>query len=684
RLEQMVAGLGEMALGSRAFAAIFEAGLTSLHLGLVPLRCDSVLFGTIERSRHPEIRAMLIVGAQLGTFPRSPAPDPFLGDGDRSALAEIGCEIGPSSRTLIFHERYLLYIAATRASDFLYVSYPLTDANGRGVLPSWLFTQLTQVLPDVPVYDLTVDPPGLDAIVTPGQLASALAANLRSGRREPWQGIADWALGWSHLERSVRPALAALGPFDGERPLDPDLARVLLARGDGEPPDRFTTSVTRLESFAACPFLHFARYALRLQPRRRFQIADSEIGILAHAALKDLVERLRQAQRDGSYVSPEDEAALVVAIAADQARQVKGAILLETGRSRHLLEKITRTLQEAAFALRQHDRRGQFRAIGLEVSFGPSGQLPAWIRPMRDGNHCALEGQIDRIDAAEIGGDYHVRVFDYKLTGRRLVPGEIALGLTLQLPVYLAVARRHAGLLLGLEAGDLQPAAMLYFPIQGKWLSRPLDPEQAWHERLKSHKARGLLRADERVVRHMDSEASGHSELLEVYWSKDGSLSEGRSAIAGREQFDAMERWVMAAADQYMERIRAGEVTAQPYWIRPGRTPCTTCDFRSVCRFDPTRGDRPRMLEVPSDSIAWSQMSCSPAAPTRSNETPPLERSDEAALPAAGGSLRGARPPASHGPEGEFLVSCPPAAPTRSNETPPQERSDEDGGGSEL
>ncbi len=45
------------------------------------------------------------------------------------------------------------------------------------------------------------------------------------------------------------------------------------------------TSVSRLESFLACPFQHFADYGLRLKERTRFQVSAPELGLFYHAAL---------------------------------------------------------------------------------------------------------------------------------------------------------------------------------------------------------------------------------------------------------------------------------------------------------------------------------------------------------------------------------------------------------------
>src|SRR5690606_14804076 len=66
------------------------------------------------------------------------------------------------------------------------------------------------------------------------------------------------------------------------------------------------TSVSRLESFAACPFRHFATYGLRLQERPRFRLDRLQVGTFLHAALRSFAERLQQEQRDWADLSDQE------------------------------------------------------------------------------------------------------------------------------------------------------------------------------------------------------------------------------------------------------------------------------------------------------------------------------------------------------------------------------------------
>ncbi|MFQ5414483.1 MAG: PD-(D/E)XK nuclease family protein, partial [Phycisphaerae bacterium] len=53
--------------------------------------------------------------------------------------------------------------------------------------------------------------------------------------------------------------------------------------------DALRTSVSRLETFASCPFQHFLRYGLDLRERAVADLLPGDIGSVHHAILDDFV-----------------------------------------------------------------------------------------------------------------------------------------------------------------------------------------------------------------------------------------------------------------------------------------------------------------------------------------------------------------------------------------------------------
>src|SRR5690606_20978331 len=97
--------------------------------------------------------------------------------------------------------QYLTYIALTRASQYLWISFPTADAQGKALAPAPIVTRLRQVFPQViwnveplePASDEAV----LQRVLTPRQLVAATAARLRAHRSgEPlsalWWRLHQW------------------------------------------------------------------------------------------------------------------------------------------------------------------------------------------------------------------------------------------------------------------------------------------------------------------------------------------------------------------------------------------------------------------------------------------------------------------------------------------------------------
>ena len=145
------------------YAEILASGLEGLRLGLVPPSLDQVLVGSLERSRHPNARAAFVLGVSEGVLPGRAREDAVFSDREREDLLAAGIELAPTSRVNQLHERYLTYIALTRASERLWVSFPLADSEGKGLAPSRVLNRLRELFPSIPEDYVGMDPSGEEA-----------------------------------------------------------------------------------------------------------------------------------------------------------------------------------------------------------------------------------------------------------------------------------------------------------------------------------------------------------------------------------------------------------------------------------------------------------------------------------------------------------------------------------------
>nr|WP_277998929.1 helicase-exonuclease AddAB subunit AddB [Moorella sulfitireducens] len=581
-LDELVAVLGDTPIGLDEYAPVLEAGMESLRLRLIPPALDQVVVGTLDRSRQPELRAALVLGVGEGMLPARLPEDATFSDREREELQAAGVELAPSGTLRLFHEEFLAYLAFTRSRQYLWLSYPMADAAGRALAPSPLIRRLRQLLPlleeESAGPDLPGDGAGLEYITTPRQAAGHLARILSRKRPLPllWQEVYRWL----ERDREKEKWLALLGGSKYCNQVDPLEPRLV----DRLYPAPLRMSISRLETYAACPFRYFLAYGLKLQERQVYRVDPAGMGRFYHAALKLFVERLRDSGREWGTLKDEEAAAILNEVIEELAPELQHEILSSSARYSYLRRKLEQTLQRVLEVLNEHARRGQFRPLAVEACFGPGGDLPPLVLEAVPGRQVILEGRVDRIDVARYRERLYLRVIDYKSSQTGLELDRVYHGLSLQLPLYLQAALAAAPGLLGTVA---EPAGILYFAVRNPVLRQPLPVREAGEVvklRRQALKMRGLLLAEPEIIRLMDKDVDRTPDLLPVRLNKDGSLRQGAPA-ATREQIALLLDLALARAAGLAGDILSGRIEISPYRRQQG-TGCDFCPYRTVCGFD--------------------------------------------------------------------------------------------------
>ncbi|HEY8449138.1 MAG TPA: PD-(D/E)XK nuclease family protein, partial [Bacillota bacterium] len=598
-LDEMAEALGGEPLTVHDYREIFEAGLDGLRIGLIPPALDQVLVGAIDRSRQPDLRAVLLLGLNEGVFPAAPGEDPILDDEDRRRLARAGYELAADSRRRLYRERYLAYIALTRPRERLWLSYSTGAPGGGQRLPSPIIQRLRALFRDLD--EVRVSPvDGRPAeIQHPQRLMGALLRHLR------WRGPAAADPAWLKAQRWL-----ARHPRHGPR-----LRRLLPALEEPRPVRALSSevraalyrdrqlSVSRLERQAICPFWRFAAHDLRLEPDPSGQPDALSLGAWLHEALRAIGEHVAAAGRDWASLEPDEQQRLVARALAPLRTWLDEGRLSASARTGYLLTRLERTLRWTVGLLVEHARRSEFRPVAHELAFGEAGGLPPLILAS-DAGPVALRGRIDRVDVAEVAGQTWLRVIDYK-SGRRSLPlADVYHGLALQLPLYLAVAVAGAPQWLGRPA---QPAGAYYLPLAEPIVDDPGDGDKADRRRLAAAKLAGLTVRDAAVIRAMDRRIAGWSEIVQAGLSDRTGEPFQDDRVAPLPDLEALLAFARARAAQLAGAILAGRVAAHPYRRADGSVPCGSCPFGSVCRFEGRFGWHRELPSLGPDDV-WQRV----------------------------------------------------------------------------
>ncbi len=606
-LEQAKEILKDQNCDLKTYALLLDAGLEDVRLGVIPPSLDQVLVGTLDRSRQPECDATFLMGAVAGAFPKRHQEGGIFTDKERSHLERLGFELEPGSRVRQLHEKYLAYIALTRAGSKLYISYPLGDSEGNAQEVSHVVGTVCRILGQKSETFVSQNPDedSLDYIV-PARVLGFTVRKLADEKTEVlspmWLGALQWLTQPTRVADSAK-AIKALNFNNYVEPLPMLVVRGLYG-------DALKTSVSRLERFAACPFSHFASDGLKLKERDIYRLEPADAGTFLHEAMRDFVSMA--ALGDGKWAELSREQILDMADTAAQKLlpQVQDEIFMSSARYSYVGSVLNRITRRAAQTLTEHMKRGGFVPKALEARFGFPGHIPPFRIALAGGEEVILRGQIDRIDALELSDETYIRVIDYKSSPRPLDLLEVYHGLSLQLLIYLMVAVESWSQVVGgsQRRQNVLPAGALYFVLRDPPISKkgPISPDELEAETLKALKMSGLCTDDIRVLRLMDSQATRQSPIIPVTFTQSG-VSRNSKTVA-QDDFSQLLDFVRGKVRQMSQEILSGRVDAKPY-RRGAKRACTFCPYGPLCMFDVLlKGNDYRLIKtVPKESL-WQDI----------------------------------------------------------------------------
>lgn len=94
-------------------AQLLRLCLGSLKLGELPRTLDQVICGTADRIRPQNPRAVFVIGANEGVFPRLEDRPGLISEEEREQLRRVGISLGESFFTLADYEEFYAYFALT-------------------------------------------------------------------------------------------------------------------------------------------------------------------------------------------------------------------------------------------------------------------------------------------------------------------------------------------------------------------------------------------------------------------------------------------------------------------------------------------------------------------------------------------------------------------------------------------
>ncbi len=528
-------------LNPREFYEILNSTINSSFYRVKGGRRNKVLILNAYDAREEEFSIVFICSLLEKQFPRQVRENPFFRDRERRAINKAGVIRLNEQRLETCEERYLFYVALTRAKEKVILSFPRFSRDGE-LLPSFYLDEVKRIFAEgtlrLSKFDFSNLIPAPEDALTLRELLSGISYCLWE-RRE----FSEEVVGKSLLSALL---LRELGSEIGAPPkpallTDKRLLEKLTAR-------KQPFSSTELETFARCPYRHFCNYVLKIKELVE-EATPLDRGLILHEVLTRFY---REIYRDsGGLPSPcAQELGLLTNFDEEELREKIFQIFdnvfadfptggwqpyqvgIEKNIIKQRLEKFIKCELKFEKSRRLTPRYfelafGQLSGYkGEEVDSSSTGKCLEI--QAEDGESIPIRGRMDRVDVA--GDGKRAVVVDYKSGRGPFSLEEVREGLSLQLPIYTIALK---------EIFHLEPvAAEIYALADGK--RRGIYQKEGVQGLILDVRNSGILSSDE------------FSQLLD----------ETKKNIVN-----------------YAHEIRQGKISIEP-------KDCSNCPYSSICGFE--------------------------------------------------------------------------------------------------
>ena len=564
----------------RDWACILEYCFSQLKLAFIPGKLDQVLVGSIDRSRHPDLKVVFLIGTTQKLFPAPVRTGGLLSDADRIAAENLRFRLSDSMRVELADRWYLAYIAFTRPSRLLTVTYPLANDKGAPNARSGFIDSIETLFDDLRENSIASEAILPETVHTKNELSDLLCRGL--GKDAPEKIEKDkltQLIGQIRTEagfEKIAEIFYSATSYDNIAQLDKNLLPELFG-------PKMRSSISRLSTFAKCPYQYFAKYTLGLKERERFELKPLDIGHFYHRVLDALLKRLNKNKKTFADI---DETQLEQILSDEISQLIRTDSFISSfiSRSRHndfIIHCAVEALEDCVTAISKMTRAGKFVPVLSEISFGCKEDLLSEYEIKLPGDRTVLlRGIIDRLDTADCAGEKTAIIFDYKSRGKNHKFCRLYYGLDMQLAVYILALRNARS-----NKITRNVAGAFYMPIEAppknSDLNKLSEPDDSFE-----HKAKGIFNGE--FAEYLDSsQSSGWSRFYNFRITKNDAQY-GNYNISGAlnpRDFENLLKFTESKIADLARSIFEGNIDISPYRLGDD-SPCGYCDYKTLCRFD--------------------------------------------------------------------------------------------------
>ena len=588
-LDELVEFMGDDKISYSKFLNLIKTEIENIELGIVPPSKDEIFITTVDRMKKPSTKIAFVLGVNDGNFPKNIVDNDLISENEKENLKTLGLNFSNNNLIKTTDEQFLSYKTFSIAKEKLYITYPVSDLEGKSLLVSRFVKKMLFLFKNLEIesIDFFKNFTIMDIFETfsKERLYQILVSNidaLNSNKMSEndkynFKEIIDFLMEDDDYKYKIEILKDKLN-YKKETENIKDYTSFLYESGN--------VSISKLENFVRCPFSYFINYGLRAKEREVYDFSPADYGTYCHKIFDDFFKGVYENNIDWNTIDREFIQREVEKITAKMAE--KSNFILESSPKYKYFSSITqKNIVESIEIMAEQVRRGNFIPTGFETEFGDESIKPISYT-LKNGKDIKLVGKIDRIDVFKGENSDFLRIIDYKSSKRDIDLNQVYAGLQLQLFVYMNA-------ILSSNKDRYKPAGLFYsdfttnlvgFETYSKMLD--MTDDSFYSEKLKKNKLTGFVIKDMELLKNLDKTLEENrltSEILPIKLKSKGQEIGAGTLGLTTDEFEIVNEFVLNKTKDICEEIYDGNIDIKPFRYK-NKKPCDYCKYKSICRFD--------------------------------------------------------------------------------------------------
>ncbi len=556
----------DIKIAPKKYADILFSVISSLDISSIPQSIDSVIIDSSNLARLSSPKAVFILGAIDGEFPKDPDESEIFTDAEINHIASLGIEIANNSKNFLIEEKFLSYIALSNASEKLFLSWPNYGLEKEENLPSEIINEIKEIFPKIKVFN-KFSYTELEDIWCEKAAFKIFAKNIKNN-----SNIANALKNYFVNNENYRSKCLAISNISKNKLkfMEPENAKKLF-------PSDITLSASQIEKYYSCAFEYFCKYILKIKPQKRAQFSGLEYGNIMHYILENLLKKYPD--KELLKANTLEIKKNISEITEKYIDEKLGGIKNKSSKFLYLIKR----LKQAACFLTDHFieefKQSLFTVSDLELNISSSGKVKPLRFTLPDNTTVKIEGKIDRIDVMETNGKNYVRVIDYKTGSTSFRLSDLIYGINMQMLIYLITLQKNGYK----KYKHILPAGALYFTAikpnaSAEYSGGKLEFEKKIQDKLKMS---GLLLDDLIAIEGMEQHGQGRFIPAKI---NKGAV-DSKSSVISLGEFEIIAKHIEHLATKMAVSLKSGEIGPNPITSNKN-TSCGFCDYLSICKYE--------------------------------------------------------------------------------------------------